>query len=129
MVLRRWATLGRDTFRPETGGLVFNNDVGGDSVFRIDHDQAFQQTTNLRYQHGKTGPWISFTWRYDSGLVAGAVGSLDDALALTGAQQSAIGFFCGSQRPTIDTPLTDAQCTPTNYGVDQAGHSDGRHRK
>jgi hypothetical protein len=102
-------------FGPETGGLVFNNDVGGDAVFRIDHDQAFQQTTNLRYQHGATGPWISFTWRYDSGLVAGAVGSLDDALALTGAQQSAIGFSCGSQHPTIDTALTDAQCTPTNY--------------
>jgi len=102
-------------FGPETGGLVFNNDVGGDAVFRIDHDQAFQQTTNLRYQHGATGPWISFTWRYDSGLVAGAVGSLADALALTGAQQSAIGFSCGSQHPTIDTALTDAQCTPTNY--------------
>ena len=101
-------------FGPETGGLVFNNDVGGDAVFRIDHDQAFQQTTNLRYQHS-TGPWVSFTWRYDSGLVAGAVGSLDDALALSGAQQSAIGFSCGSQYPTIDTPLTDAQCTPTNY--------------
>ena len=102
-------------FGPETGGLVFNNDVGGDAVFRIDHDQAFQQTTNLRYQHGATGPWISFTWRYDSGLVAGAVGSLGDALALTGAQQSAIGFSCGSQHPTIDTALTDAQCSPTNY--------------
>ena len=64
----------------------------------------------------KTGPWISFTWRYDSGLVAGAVGSLDDALGLSGAQQSAIGFFCGSKRPTIDTPLTDADCTASNYG-------------
>jgi len=104
-------------FGPETGGLVFNNDVGGDAVFRIDHDQAFQQTTNLRYQHGSTGPWISFTWRYDSGLVAGAVGSLDDALGLSGAQQSAIGFFCGSAHPTIDTPLTDAQCTASNYGA------------
>ena len=104
-------------FPPETGGLIFNNDVGGDSVFRIDHDQAFQQTTNLRYQHGQTGPWISFTWRYDSGLVAGAVGSLDDALALSGAQQATIGFSCGSKLPTIDTPLTEADCTPTNYGA------------
>ena len=103
-------------FPSETGGLIFNNDVGGDSVFRIDHDQAFQQTTNLRYQHGKTGPWISFTWRYDSGLVAGAVGSLDDALALSGAQQSAIGFFCGSKRPTIDNALTDSDCTTSNFG-------------
>jgi hypothetical protein len=104
-------------FGPETGGLVFNNDVGSDAVFRIDHDQAFQQTTNLRYQHGSTGPWVSFTWRYDSGLVAGAVGSLADALALTGAQQSAIGFFCGSARPAIGAALTDAECTPSNYGA------------
>ena len=102
-------------FPPENGGLVFNNDVG-ESVFRIDHDQAFQQTTQLRYQKGRNGPWISWTWRYDSGLSAGAVGSLDDALGLTGAQQAAIGFFCGSQHPTIDTPLTDAQCTVSNYG-------------
>ena len=102
-------------FGPETGGLIFNNDVGGDAVFRIDHDQAFQQTTNLHYQRGTNGPWVSFTWRYDSGLVAGAVGTLEDALALTGAQQSAIGFSCGGQRPTIDTPLTDAQCNASNY--------------
>ncbi|MCU1339364.1 MAG: TonB-dependent receptor [Bryobacterales bacterium] len=104
-------------FPPETGGLIFNNGVPPDSVFRIDHDQAFQQTTQLRYQKGKDGPWIAWTWRYDSGLVAGAVGTLDDALGLTGAQQSAIGFFCGSFRPTIDTPLTDSQCTLSNYGA------------
>ncbi len=105
-------------FPPETGGLVFNGDVGlGGSVFRIDHDQAFQQNTELRYQKGKTGPWISWTWRYDSGLVAGSVGSLQDALGLTGAQQAAIGFFCGSFHPTIGAPLTDAQCTQTNYGA------------
>ena len=65
----------------------------------------------------RTGPWVSWTWRYDSGLVAGSVGSLDDALALTGAQQAAIGFFCGSALPTIGTPLTGAQCTPANYGA------------
>jgi hypothetical protein len=46
-----------------------------------------------------------------------AVGSLDDALGLTGAQQSAIGFFCGTARPTISVALTDAQCTPANYGA------------
>ncbi len=104
-------------FGPETGGLIFNNDVGGDAVFRIDHDQAFQQTTNVRYQKGNTGPWISFTWRYDSGLVTGAVGSLEDALALTGAQQAAIGFYCGSARPAPGMPLTGAECTASNYGA------------
>jgi len=36
---------------------------------------------------------------------------------LTGAEQSAIGFFCGSARPTIDTPLTDAECNVSNYGA------------
>lgn len=83
-------------FGPNVGGLIFNSPVDA-SVFRIDHDQAFQQTTNLRYQRPNHGPWIDFTWRYDSGLVAGAVETLDDALALTGAQQAAIGFYCGSQ--------------------------------
>jgi len=103
-------------FGPETGGLIFNSPVDN-PVFRIDHDQAFQQSTQLRYQRPKNGPWIAFTWRYDSGMVAGAVGSLDDALALTGAQQSAIGFFCGSGTPTIYQPLTSAQCNNTNYGA------------
>jgi hypothetical protein len=104
-------------FPQEDGGLIFNGDVGGDSVFRIDHDQAFQQTTNLRYQHGSTGPWIAFTWRYDSGLVAGAVGSLDDALGLSAAQQAAIGFFCGGKQATLTNQLTDADCTSSNYGA------------
>ena len=105
-------------FPPETGGLVFNSNVGlGGSVFRIDHDQAFQQTTELRYQYRKHGPWISWIWCYDSGMVAGSVGSLEDALALTGAQQAAIGFFCGEARPTITNRLTDAECTVSNYGA------------
>ena len=44
----------------------------GNSVFRIDHDEIFNQTTHLQYQPYKRGPWVSFNWRYDSGLVAGA---------------------------------------------------------
>ena len=42
-------------------------------VFRIDHDEKFNQTTHLQYQPWKKGPWFSFNWRYDSGLVAGPV--------------------------------------------------------
>ena len=101
-------------FGPENGGLVFNSPVN-DAVFRIDHDQAFQQTTNARYQFGKRGPWVGFTWRYDSGLVSGAVASLEDALALTGAQQAAIGFFCGSQQATVFSPI--ASCDTLNWGA------------
>ena len=52
--------------------------------FRIDHDQKFNATTNLQYVFNTaTGAWAALSWRYDSGLVAGAVGSIDDALALT----------------------------------------------
>jgi hypothetical protein len=41
-------------------------------VFRIDHDEVFNETTHLQYQPSQRGPWFSFNWRYDSGLVAGA---------------------------------------------------------
>jgi outer membrane cobalamin receptor len=101
-------------FGPEIGGLIFNSPVDA-SVFRIDHDQALQQTTNLRYQRPKNGPWVSFVWRYDSGLVAGAVRSLADALSLTAAQQAAIGFFCGSQSASLGNPITS--CSSSNYGA------------
>ena len=76
------------------------------NVFRIDHDQAFQQTTHVRYQLPRNGAWFAFTWRYDSGLVAGAVPDLESALALSPAQQAAIGFFCGSQQSTVSQGIT-----------------------
>jgi hypothetical protein len=97
-------------FGPETGGLIFNAPIN-DNVFRIDHDQQFQQTTNLRYQPKKDGPWINFTWRYDSGLVIGSVKTIEDAFGLTGDQQAAIGFHCGSTYATISNPLNAANCS------------------
>jgi len=84
-------------FPPETGGLFFNSDLP-EGVFRIDHDQAFQQTTQVQYQfdHFKLlKPYVAFTWRYDSGLVAGSVPDFDTALSLTPDQQAQIGLFCG----------------------------------
>jgi len=45
----------------------------GNSVFRIDHDEIFNQTTHLQYQPSQRWPWLSFNWRYDSGLVSGAI--------------------------------------------------------
>lgn len=92
-------------FGPETGGLIFNSPVDY-SVFRIDHDEAYEQTVNLRYQKSKNAPWFDFTWRYDSGEVAGNVPDLASVLALTGAQQAAIGFYCGSQQATINNAIT-----------------------
>jgi hypothetical protein len=49
---------------------------------------------------------LAFTWRYDSGLVAGAVPDLESALALSPAQQAAIGFFCGSQMATVNQGIS-----------------------
>jgi hypothetical protein len=111
-----YSTLGHTRarfFGPETGGLIFNSPLDA-SVFRIDHDQALQQTTFIRYQHGKDGIWGAFTWRFDSGEVAGAVTDLNDALALTADQQATIGFFCGSQYASLGHPITS--CT-SNYGA------------
>jgi hypothetical protein len=59
-------------FLPQAGGAgaIPSAPTG---VFRIDHDEVFNQTTHLQYQPAKLrGPWIGFNWRYDSGLVAGA---------------------------------------------------------
>jgi hypothetical protein len=92
-------------FSPPGNGGILVEEATGD--FRIDHDQKFNATTNLQYVfHKATGAWAALSWRYDSGLVAGAVGSVDDALALTGDQQAAIGFFCGSVVATRDAPIT-----------------------
>ncbi len=92
-------------FGPEIGGLIFNSPLDT-SVFRIDHDQAFESTVNARYEFKKNGPWISATWRFDSGAVAGAVPDLAAVYALTGDQQASIGFHCGSAYATISSPIT-----------------------
>jgi hypothetical protein len=100
---------------PGTGGILLEQPSGD---FRIDHDQKFNATTNLQYVFSKPlGVWAALSWRYDSGLVAGSVASLADALALSGDQQAAIGFFCGSQVATRDVPLTSAACSATNFGA------------
>jgi hypothetical protein len=91
-------------FGPEIGGLIFNSPLN-DAVFRIDHDQALEQTTNLRYQPKKNGPWASFTWRYDSGEVAGAVPDVASIFELTGDQQASIGFHCGSTFAAVGVPI------------------------
>ena len=57
-------------FPPQVGGVPF---LPAPGVFRIDHDEKFNETTHLQYQPWKRGPWVAFNWRYDNGLVAGAV--------------------------------------------------------
>jgi hypothetical protein len=57
-------------FPPQVGGVPF---LPAPAVFRIDHDEKFNQTTHIQYQPWKDGPWLGFNWRYDSGLVAGSI--------------------------------------------------------
>jgi hypothetical protein len=89
-------------------------------VFRIDHDQVFQETTHAQYQPWKRGPWVAFNWRFDSGLVAGAVPfAVDsttpvDLTGLSADQQIQAGLFCGSATPTLNAPLVT--CDPALYG-------------
>ena len=100
---------------PGVGGILLEQPEGD---FRIDHDQKFNATTNVQYLFEKrTGAWAALSWRYDSGLVAGAVASLQDALALTADQQTAIGMFCGNQFASRDAALTSARCTASNFGA------------
>ncbi|MCU1308842.1 MAG: TonB-dependent receptor plug [Acidobacteriaceae bacterium] len=106
-------------FPPQVGGLGTDLTAIG-APFRIDHDQKFNQTTHLQYQPWKAGPWFALNWRYDSGLVAGAVPFATDATTpvdltgLTADQQMQAGLFCGSQVPTLAAPLTT--CAPNLYG-------------
>jgi hypothetical protein len=91
-------------FPPEVGGLVPQSALAT-GVFRIDHDQEFQSTLNLRYQRPKNAEWIAFTWRFDGGEVVSGVPDVAAALALTAAQQTAIGFSCNGVFATFGAPI------------------------
>jgi hypothetical protein len=105
-------------FTPQIGGAgAVPSSIG---AFRIDHDERFNETTHLQYQIGKRGPWVGFNWRYDSGLVAGAVPFATDTTTpidltgLTADQQLQAGLFCGNVFPTLSSPLTS--CAPSQFG-------------
>ena len=83
-------------------------------VFRIDHDQQFQQNTHIRYQFGKRGPWIGFSWDYQNGLVAGAVGTLEDVLAAADDEPSDVMPGSGRRCPgrSVSSPT---RCGPAAF--------------
>jgi hypothetical protein len=94
----------------------------GCEVFRIDHDEVFNQTTHLQYQPFKRGPWVGFNWRYDSGLVAGPIpcaggnclngpagtDSIVDASNITPDQQFQAGIACGGVFATPTIPISSS---------------------
>jgi len=119
-------------FDPQVAGL--GSGLASSGVFRIDHDEKFAQTTHIQYQPFARGPWVGFNWRYDSGLVAGALpcagcggnGPLGDstttvdASGLTPDQQFEAGLFCGSVFATPTMPISSALgpslCPASQYG-------------
>src|SRR5207302_11118940 len=110
-----FSTVSARFFLPQVSGAGATPSAPS-GVFRIDHDEKFNQTTHLQYQPWKTGPWVGFNWRYDSGLVAGAVpvaatAGGDVGLAgsgLTPDQEFQAGFSCNRVRatPTVGLPDT-----------------------
>ncbi len=113
-------------FEPQVSGIgITPSGLGGTGVFRIDHDEHFNETTHVQYQPWKNGPWVGLNWRYDSGLVAGAVpfatsadpsspGYIVNLSGLSGDQQLQAGLHCGSAVPTLTEPLTS--CPGNLYG-------------
>jgi hypothetical protein len=120
-------------FAPQVGGAGATPSAP-EGVFRIDHDEKFNQTTHLQYQPWQKGPWLGFNWRYDSGLVAGPVpcaggncangplgsDSVVDASIISPDQQFQAGLFCGSVRATPTTPISSSLganlCPASQYG-------------
>jgi Carboxypeptidase regulatory-like domain len=126
-------------FLPQVAGLPIIPPSTG--VFRIDHDEVFNQTTHLQYQTPwKRGPWFGFNWRYDSGLVAGATPCYNPFTAtcagastllngqpainlintitgapLTADQEFQAGFFCNGIRATPTQPLP-SPCLASQFG-------------
>ncbi|MBV8847693.1 MAG: TonB-dependent receptor [Bryobacterales bacterium] len=135
-------------FTPQVSGIgTTPSSLGAGGVFRIDHDEHFNQTTHLQYQPWSRGPWFSFNWRYDSGLVAGPVpcaggnctngpngtDTIVDASGLTPDQQFQAGLYCGSVHATPTTPISpDSTCPANLYGsslvkIPAAGTEDDDH--
>ena len=113
-------------FGPQVAGV--GAAPGGSEVFRIDHDEHFNETTHLQYQPFKRGPWVGFNWRYDSGLVAGPIpcaggncangpngtDSIVDASIITPDQQFQAGLSCNGVFATPTTPISPNSICPAS---------------
>ncbi len=124
-------------FQPQVGGAGATPSAAG-GVFRIDHDQKFNQTTHLQYQPWERGPWLGFNWRFDGGLVAGPIpcaggdcnngpagsDSVVDVSGLSPDQQFQAGLFCGAVHAAAPSP-SDPLGVPISPNVLCAGSQYG----
>jgi hypothetical protein len=124
-------------FPPQVGGLGAT--VGQNGLpFRIDHDEKFNQSTHVQYQPWQRGPWFAFSWRYDSGQVAGAapcygvnpgndcpasttlngqpaVEMFGNGAPLTADEEFEAGFYCGTVHATPTAALPSV-CLASQFG-------------
>ena len=131
-------------FTPQVGGAG-ENPSASSGVFRIDHDEKFNQTSHIQYQPWKRGPWMGFNWRYDSGQVAGSTpcynpltGTCEPTSttlngqpaillvntvanpagvheALSADQEFQAGFMCGGLRATPTQALPGGVCLASQF--------------
>ena len=109
-------------FQPQSAGAGATPQTGG-LPFRIDHDEKFNQTTHVQYTYSRgkmlNGLWGGFNWRYDSGLVAGAVPFATDNTTpvdlsgLTNDQQFQAGITCNGVKATLTAGFQS--CAPSQY--------------
>ena len=119
-------------FNPQIGGVGATVGAPGGFPFRIDHDEKFNENTHFQYNlpfHKSL--YYSFNWRYDSGLVAGAVPCYNvidpnsgcgpysttlngqpaiDVSSLTADEQFQAGLTCAGVRATQTTPIPGNVC-------------------
>ncbi|HTZ59535.1 MAG TPA: TonB-dependent receptor [Acidobacteriaceae bacterium] len=130
-------------FPPQIAGAGATSGVAPGTAlypFRIDHDEKFNETTHAQYQIPGTRflrPWVSFNWRFDSGLVAGSVPCYNpvsndpntacgdtsttlngqpavDLSGLTADEEFQAGLTCDGIKATPTTPLP-TPCLASQY--------------
>jgi hypothetical protein len=109
-------------FPPQSAGAGATPESGG-KPFRIDHDEKFNQTSHLQYTYARgkvlNGLWSGFNWRYDSGMVAGALPYAVNAATpvnlsgLTNDEQAEAGLTCNGVKATLAAGFQS--CAPSQY--------------
>ena len=127
-------------FNPQIGGIGSTIAAPGGYPFRIDHDEKFNQTTHVEYKMPfRKSLYYSFNWRYDSGMVAGAVpcyGVADpnsncgpysitvggqpaiNLSSLTADEQFQSGLACNGVKATQTTAIPGGYCLASELTSD-----------
>ena len=111
-------------FPPQSAGAGATVAQGSSYPFRIDHDEKFNETTNVQYQfHGKHSPFVGMNWRYDSGLTAASTpcfnlsdpnsGCAGGSLAVNGQNYIDLSGLTADQQFEAGLTCHGVKATPT----------------